>query len=65
MKYDYDLDEKCYYLEFEYTFDEEGGTTYFASLPPYTYSRMLSYVNGLLVNAAVTRHVLGTSLAGL
>jgi hypothetical protein len=52
-------------LEFEYSFEEEGSSTYFSSLPPYTYSRMLAYVNNLLVSASVTKHLLGMSLAGL
>ncbi len=41
--YEYDSSQKCFYLQFEYQF-EEHKEVYFASLPPYTYSMMNSYL---------------------
>lgn len=41
--YEYDSEQKCFYLEFEFNF-EEHKEVYFAALPPYTYSTLHEYI---------------------
>lgn len=44
VKYDYDQDQKCYFLEFQYDFQQANSDVYFATLPPYSYTEL----NGFL-----------------
>lgn len=43
VRYEYDPDQKCYFLEWEHEF-EEGKETLFATLPPYTYTRLGEFI---------------------
>lgn len=64
VRYDYDSDQKCFFLEFEYPFDEHKDT-YFATLPPYTCSALNDYLDTLAPHDKVAIRKIGTSLSGL
>ena len=64
IRYDYDADFRSYYLEFEYSF-EANQETFFATLPPYTYSRLSDYLSSLEHRDNVTISKIGVSLGGL
>lgn len=57
---------KSHYLEFQYNFETANSETYFATLPPYSYSDMLGFVETVKeMSDDVSIRTLGKSLAGL
>lgn len=47
VAYAWDDHFQCYYLAFTYTFTQEGQSIEVANMPPYTYSRLLSFFQEL------------------
>ena len=66
VKYEYDEELKCFYVEFEYKFVKPHQKIFIAAQPPYTYSRLKDYL-GLLVEQypEIKIKKVGETLSGL
>ena len=65
VKYDYDDDFKCYFLEFEYVFEKTDRKIFFATQPPYTYSTLKEYLSILVQQYSdIKVKKMGCTLAG-
>lgn len=59
VSYDFDEALQCYYLSFSYTFAGEGESIEVANMPPYTYSRLLRFLEQLKLNQSVKVESIG------